>query len=54
MRIYKVNIEHSRFGRNFSSEKIAARTFAEVIRKARKILRSRERIESVELIAAVD
>ena len=52
MRIYKVVIEHVRFGRNFRAENIAAETFKEVIRKADKGLRNtNERIESVEILA---
>lgn len=54
MRIYQINIEHKKFGRNWSTEKVAAKTFNDAIRQARKLLRSVERIESVELVAAVD
>jgi len=54
MRIYKVNIEHVKFGRNFDSEKVSAKNFNEAVRKAKKSLRSVERIESIELVAATD
>lgn len=54
MRIYEVTIEHVRYGRNWSTEKIAANTFKEAVRKAEKELRSVERIESVEIIADTD
>lgn len=54
MRIYKINIEHKTFGRNFSTEKVAAPTFKQAVKSAEKKLNSRESIESVELIAATD
>ncbi len=54
MRIYKINIEHKRYGRNFSSLKVDARTAEEAIRKARKDMGKQERVESIELLAATD
>ncbi len=54
MRIYKVNLEHKKFGLNWSARSIAARTAEQAIRKVKRDLRSYERIESVELIAAED
>lgn len=54
MRIYKINPEHLTYGRNWGSTKVDARTFDEAVRKAKSELGSRERIESVELIAATD
>jgi hypothetical protein len=54
VRIYKINIEHVKYGRNMSSEKVLAKTFKEAVRKGEKLLRTVERIESVELIAATD
>jgi hypothetical protein len=54
MRIYRVNIEHKRYGRNYDVVVIAGRTFNEAIRKVKSQLRSEERIESVELKAATD
>lgn len=52
MRIYQVNIEHVRYGRNYDNEKVAARSFSEAVRKAKKFLTSVTRIESVELLEA--
>ena len=52
MRIYKVNIEHATWGRNYEYERIAARSFNEAVRKAKKFLTSVTRIESVELLEA--
>lgn len=55
MRIYKVNVEHMKFGRNWSSVKVEGKTFNEAVSKAMRLLNSpQERIESVELIAATD
>ena len=54
MRIYKVHIEHTKWGRNYTSEKVDARTFNEAIKKVSKTLTSTERIEWVELLAATD
>lgn len=52
MRIYKITIEHVRFGQNFRSENIAAKTFNEAVRKAQKgFWNSNERIESIEILA---
>jgi hypothetical protein len=54
MRIYKINIEHKRFGRNWSSEKFQGRTFDEAVKAAKRGLNNGERIESVELLASTD
>lgn len=54
MRIYKVNIEHTKFGRNFSGETVSAETFKQAVNKVEKLLRSSERIESVELLASTN
>jgi hypothetical protein len=55
MRIYKVNTEHVKFGRNFSKVNVAARTCEEAIRKAKSHFYSKqERVESVELVAEAD
>lgn len=54
MRIYQVNIESTVYGLGFRGKKIAARTCEEAIRKTHKFLASRERVESVELLAASD
>ena len=54
MRIYKVNVEHTDFGRNWNSVKVAGKTFNEAVSKAVRLFNSQERIESVELIAATD
>jgi hypothetical protein len=54
MRIYKINVESVEHGCNFRTEKIAAKTFKEAVRKAEKLLYSNERIESIELIASTD
>lgn len=55
MRIYQVVIEHVRWGRNFTSTRIAARTCAEAIRKAKSEFQSRnERVESVQILAESD
>lgn len=54
MRIYKVNIEHTRYGRNWSSEKVEGRNFNEAVKRAQKSMSKQERIESVELLASTD
>lgn len=54
MRIYQITIEHTKYGRNWDSTKVAANTAEQAIRKAKRDFTSRERVESVELIAAVD
>lgn len=52
--IYKVNTEHSRWGKNFSSEKIAAFTCEQAIKKAKRNFQSGERVESVERLATAE
>lgn len=54
MRIYKVNIEHRKYGMNWSHENVSGRTFYDVVRKVKKLLKSGERIESVELVATAE
>jgi hypothetical protein len=54
MRIYKVYVEHKTYGMNWSSMKVDARTCEEAIKKAKKELSTRERVESVELLASTD
>lgn len=54
MRIYKVNIEHIRYGNNWSSKNVHAKNFEELLRKSKKFLRVGERIESVELLASTN
>jgi hypothetical protein len=54
MRIYKVHIEHKRFGRNWSSSKVEGKTFDEAVKKAKRDMTKQERIESVELLASTD
>ena len=54
MRIYKVNVEHKLYGRNWRSVKVEGKTFNEAVSKAMRLFNSQERIESVELIAATD
>jgi hypothetical protein len=54
MRIYKVNIEHKKFGENFSSVKVIARTAEEAIKKAKRTFHSYERVEDVELLASAE
>jgi hypothetical protein len=54
MRIYKLKIEHKTYGLNWSSTKVVARTFEEAVRKTKRELSSRERIESVELQATTE
>src|SRR5438132_1646620 len=54
MRIYKVNIEHRKYGRNWGGKKIAARTCEEALKKAKKGMWPSERVESIELLAAED
>jgi hypothetical protein len=49
-----VNVEHKRYGRNWSSVKVEGKTFNEAVSKAVKDFTSQERVESVELIAATD
>ena len=54
MRIYLIHTEHMTYGRNWANVKVAARTCEEAMRLARKEMGSRERVESVELLAATD
>lgn len=46
--IYKVNTEHSRWGKNFGGEKVAAYTCEQAIQKAKRNFQRGERVESVE------
>lgn len=52
--IYKVNTEHSRWGKNFSSERVAAFTCEQAIAKAKRTFSPGERVESVERLASAD
>jgi hypothetical protein len=52
MRIYEVNIEHKKAGLNWRSEKVAANTAEEAIKKIK--FESFERLESIELLASTD
>lgn len=54
MRIYKIDIEHTSYGRNYNRTKVDARTFDEALRKAKKILNRGERIESITLLESTD
>lgn len=54
MRIYKINIEHKRYGRDWSSRNVSARTCEEAIKKAKAEFSTQERVESCELLAADD
>jgi hypothetical protein len=54
MRIYEVNIEHKTYGMNWRSVKVAAKTAEEAIRAAKRDFNTRERVESVELLAHAD
>jgi hypothetical protein len=54
MRIYEVKVEHKKFGRNYDNLRVSAESFNQAIRKAKSLLKTVERIESVELIAATD
>ena len=54
MRIYKVHTEHTKWGRNFNSYRVSAKSCEQAIRKVKKHFVYRERVESVELLAAED
>lgn len=54
MRIYRVDIEHKEFGRNYDSHDIAAGNFDELVKRVKIRLKDGERIESVELLASED
>ena len=54
MRIYFAKIEHSKFGRNQRSEKVACKTFKKAVRKVEKLLDKGESIESLEILADTD
>jgi hypothetical protein len=47
MRIYKVNIEHTRYGRNWRSKTVEGRTFNEAVKNAQKSMNKQELIESM-------
>jgi len=54
MRIFKILTEHKRWGTNWSSYKVAARTAEEAIRKVKKEFCSGERVQAVEFLASAD
>lgn len=55
MRIYKVEIESTKWGPNWSSITVAARSCEEAIRKAKATFEHRHlRVQSVELLAQAD
>lgn len=54
MKIYKVGTAHSRWGSNWGSYNVAARTAEEAIRKAKKQFVSGERVDTVQLLATAD
>ena len=54
MRIYKINIEHIKYGSNYKSENVQARTFEEAIKQVKKNLQNRERIYEIEVLAEAD
>ena len=54
MRIYRIHVEHKKWGQNWDTKKIAAETFNEAVRKATRELTRNERIVSVELVASTE
>ena len=54
MRIYQINTEHRRYGLNWGSQKIAARTAEEAIRLAKKEFISGERMSEVKILATTE
>lgn len=50
--IYKVHTAHIRWGNNWSSYKVAARSADEAIRKVKREFIRGERLESLELLAS--
>ena len=53
-RIFRVELEHLTYGRNWTSRDVAARTAAEAIRKAERGEGTRVRATDVSLIAEMD
>lgn len=54
MKIFKIYYEHLKYGLNFDSTKIAARTCEEALRKAKKDMSTVYRIQEIELLAESD
>jgi len=55
MRIYKLTIEHLRYGKDWDTEKVAARTCEEAIRKCQTTKDLKQaRVQEVELLADTD
>lgn len=52
MRIYKINIEHKKWGANWDSRKIAAKSLVAAIRKVK--LKYNESITDAVLLASTD
>ena len=50
MKTYKVNIEHKRYGLNWSSKRVEAKSFEEALQKGKKALRPTEKIEDIRLL----
>ena len=54
MRIYQINFEHKKWGLNWSSKKVAAKSFEDALQKGKKTLKSNEKIEGVELLETTE
>ncbi len=54
MRIYRIKVEHQENGTNWSKFDLAGEDFDAVVKKAKKRLAAKEKIESVELLASED
>ncbi len=54
IRIYKIHTEHIKWGLNYSSHNVAARSLEEALRKVKKDLVAGERAESVDLLGCED
>ncbi len=55
MRIYQVNVEHKKYGRNYDRFNVSAKDFEEAVKTAKSRLTAKnEKIESMELIAEAD
>ena len=52
MRIYKVEIEHTRYGVNWDNDTVAAKNFKDAVSKVTKRIKSQERITEVKLLAS--
>jgi len=50
VRIYRVNIEHRRFGFNWNSRKVVARDCEDALKKVKRGLERGEKVESVQLL----